>query len=107
MLSSLKLENFKGFKGLHDLKVKPITVLCGTNSCGKSSILQSLLLLKQTKESQNTDQPLLLNGQYVNLGDIQNIIYGHDKDGSVTLTYEYEFSDEMFRSFLMGTLVSI
>ncbi|MFT4925062.1 MAG: putative ATPase [Phenylobacterium sp.] len=99
MLSSIQLKNFKSFKNLDDLKIKPITVLCGTNSCGKSSILQSLLLLKQNKESGNPNQSILLNGKYLNVGDIENIIYGHDKNTTMSLTYEYEFTrEELFAS---------
>ena len=65
MLEHISLRNFKGFKDLENLKVRPITILCGTNSCGKSSILQSILLLKQTLESQDPNQILLLNGRFV------------------------------------------
>lgn len=94
MLSTVKFKNFKSFSELDNLKLKPITVLCGTNSCGKSSILQSILLLKQTKEGRSSNQSLLLNGKYVHLGDIQNIIYGHDNNETVSLTYQYDFTTE-------------
>ena len=94
MLSSINLENFKSFKSLSNLKIKPITILCGTNSCGKSSILQSLLILKQTKESRSSNQSLLLNGKYAHLGDIENIVHGCDKNKVITLDYEYEFMSE-------------
>lgn len=96
MLSNIKLMNFKSFKNLDNLEIKPITILCGVNSCGKSSILQSLLLLKQTKESRNPNQSLLFNGKYVHLGDIENIVYGKDKNNELTLCYEYEFTTQQF-----------
>ena len=51
MLDHITLENFKAFKKLDNLPIKPITILCGTNSSGKSSILQSLLMMKQTLEN--------------------------------------------------------
>ena len=47
MITRLSLKNFKAFKELEDLKIKPITIFTGTNSCGKSSLLQSVLLLKR------------------------------------------------------------
>ena len=50
--NSLKLENFKGFSENNEkgniINIKPITLIYGPNSYGKSSILQSLLLLNQT-----------------------------------------------------------
>ena len=75
MLDNITLENFKSFKKLEDLKVKPITILCGTNSCGKSSILQSILMLKQTFEGKNPNQNLLLNGRFVKLGYFTDLIH--------------------------------
>lgn len=89
MLENISLKNFKGFKDLESLKIKPITILCGTNSCGKSSILQSILLLKQTLESQNPNQILLLNGRFVHLGSFENIIF--DKNLDNRLVFEITF----------------
>lgn len=96
MLSMIRLHNFKSFKQLDSLAIKPITILCGSNSCGKSSILQSLLMVKQTKESRNVNQSLLLNGKYVHLGDIENIVYGHDGSNNISINFEYEFTMQQF-----------
>lgn len=96
MLSNINLKNFKSFKNLDNLRIKPITVLCGTNSCGKSSILQSILLLKQTKESRSSNQSVLLNGKYVHLGDIDNVIYGNNANEIISLVYQYDFTTEEY-----------
>ena len=50
MIKTLRLQHFKAFEDTGVLEVKPLTVLAGPNSGGKSSILHSLLLLKQTLE---------------------------------------------------------
>ena len=47
MLRRIGLSNFKCWKEL-DIELAPITLLFGTNSSGKTAILQSLLMLKQT-----------------------------------------------------------
>jgi predicted ATPase len=91
MLTNLTLENFKAFQKLDDLKIKPITILCGTNSCGKSSILQSILLLKQTLESQNPNQNLLLNGRFVKLGHFQDVIYSKNIERPISLKFNFFF----------------
>jgi predicted ATPase len=75
MIETLTLHNFKAFKSLNELKTKPITIISGANSCGKSSILQSILLLKQTLESQNLDQNLCMNGRFVHLGTLKNVLF--------------------------------
>ena len=49
MLKALELENFKAFGERNRIECAPITLLFGENSAGKSSILQALNLLKQTR----------------------------------------------------------
>lgn len=83
MLKRLKLENFKAFESL-DLELAPVTVLFGPNSAGKSSALQFLLLLKQTKESANQKQAFALDGPYVNFGTFADIIYRHDESKDIS-----------------------
>src|SRR5262249_4740142 len=49
----------------HRIEIRPLTILAGANSSGKSSMLQPLLLLKQTLEAPYDAGPLLLNGPSV------------------------------------------
>lgn len=91
MLKKIELENFKSFKSLKNLEIKPITILCGTNSCGKSSILQSLMLQKQTFESQSNSRILLLNGKYIHLGLLKNIVYEKKSTNIINLDYSFKF----------------
>jgi predicted ATPase len=78
MLDRLYVENFKSWKKL-EIEFGQVTGLFGTNSSGKSSLLQFLLLLKQTKNA--TDRGLVLDfggpGQLVNLGSYKDVIHGH------------------------------
>jgi predicted ATPase len=98
MLQSISLRNFKGFKEIDSLKIKPITVLCGTNSSGKTSLLQSILLLKQTLESKNLNQTMLLNGRLAHLGTFENIIYCKDPANEVIFKFDFciTHSDSLF-----------
>ena len=79
MLNHLTLENFKIWKRL-EIEFGQVTGIFGPNSTGKSSLLQWLLLLKQTKAA--TDRGLVLDfggpGQYVNLGTYRDVIHRHD-----------------------------
>jgi len=53
----------RGFKSLYTescVEIRPLTILAGANSSGKSSIMQPLLLLKQTLEAPYDPGPLLL-----------------------------------------------
>jgi predicted ATPase len=51
MIKELQARNFKSWKDTKPLHLAPLTVLFGTNSSGKTSILQLLMMLKQTVES--------------------------------------------------------
>ncbi|NVJ02794.1 DUF3696 domain-containing protein [Myxococcus sp. AM009] len=73
MLKNWTLENFKPIKGRLDLPLRPITVLAGLNSSGKSSVLQSILLFTQTLSNQSTEKSLILNGHVVQLGTFEGI----------------------------------
>lgn len=58
----------QGFKSLYDeqcIKVRPLTILAGANNSGKSSIMQPLLMLKQTLDATYDPGPLKLDGPNV------------------------------------------
>ena len=61
-LTTLSVGGFKSILDEQTMEVRPLTLLAGANSSGKSSMLQPLLLLKQTLEAQYDPGPLLLNG---------------------------------------------
>lgn len=66
-----------GFKSLVDdvrLPIRPLTVLAGANSSGKSSALQPLLLLKQTLEASYDPGPLLLRGPHVRFTTVDQML---------------------------------
>ncbi len=87
MIRSLQLRNFKAWSELN-AEFGRITGLFGTNSSGKSSLIQFLLMLKQTKT--NPDRGLVLDfgqfGQLVDLGSFRDVIHRHDE----TLDLEWE-----------------
>jgi len=59
MLKAIELENFKAFGERNRIEFAPITLIFGENSAGKSSILQAVSLLKQTRESRDKGALLL------------------------------------------------
>lgn len=77
MIKSLRIQNFKCWKDTGEFRLAPITGFFGTNSSGKSSILQFLLMLKQTVESSNRSQVLNLGDEksYTQLGTFGDIVF--------------------------------
>jgi predicted ATPase len=77
MLSKLHFTNFKSWPEA-TLDCGRITGVFGTNSSGKTSLIQFLLLLKQTKDATDRGISLELNGGLVQLGTIKDTIHKHD-----------------------------
>ncbi len=73
MLSQIDLKHFKCFRHIQ-LPVGPLTLLSGTNASGKSSLLQSLVLLNQTCIEHEWSTRLQLNGPQLRLGRPRDII---------------------------------
>lgn len=80
MLTRLRIGSFKSWRDTQDMRLAPITALFGTNSSGKTSLLQMLLMLKQTAESSDRKQVLDLGDErnLVELGTFQEILHAHD-----------------------------
>jgi Uncharacterized conserved protein len=72
MLKKIKLENFKSFGENQEVELAPLTLLYGPNSSGKSSIIQSLLLIKQSMENRNQHASPTFCGNLVDLGSFKN-----------------------------------
>ena len=77
-LDAFRLENFMGFEDTGWIELRPITLLFGRNSSGKSAIIRALLLLKQSLEARDPDAPLRLTGPLVDLGTYYNAVHRHD-----------------------------
>ena len=72
MFDLLELRHFKCFKLLR-LPLSSLTVLSGTNASGKSSVLQSLMLLHQTMRDHEWADRLVLNGDVAQLGTVSDV----------------------------------
>lgn len=90
MIKSLYLENFKAFKSPTNIEFAPITLILGPNSAGKTSILQSLSLIKQTRKDSQMGAALIPKSEewLVDLGSFSEMIYGHDVSHGLTIGIE-------------------
>ncbi len=90
MLRSLELENFKAFGARACIPFAPITLIFGENSAGKSTILQALNLLKQTRENRDVSAPLALRAEngIVDLGSFKEMIFDHDLKRTLSIRIE-------------------
>jgi predicted ATPase len=98
-LKRFTLENFKAFQKCV-LDLAPLTIFIGENSSGKSSLLQALLVLKQTLESPSGGGVLNLDSHYVQFHQFREMVFGMPLDEAI-VGFELDFDD--FRlSFKVG-----
>ena len=77
MLTKWAIANFKSVADRVDFNLAPLTLLVGPNSSGKSTIIQSILLVAQTLSSRRSEPQLLLNGEFVRLGVLDDLLHVH------------------------------
>ena len=78
-ITSLSVSGFKSIVDEQTIEIRPLTLLAGANSSGKSSMMQPLLLLKQTLEAPYDPGPLLLNGPNVKFTSVNAILVRLDR----------------------------
>lgn len=91
MITSIELENVRIFEGKGwKFSLHPITVLCGTNSVGKSTILKALLLLQQSQSVRGSygvlEGRLRLVGNQVDLGSYSSFVSNNDTHQDISLS---------------------
>ena len=93
MLTHLKLDNFKIWKSTGPMRLAPVTLLLGTNSSGKSSLIQSLLLIRQTVKGDDPNQDLNLGnpdaGDSVTLGRFRDVLCRHGGGSKVGIEFRW------------------
>src|SRR5258707_2136427 len=91
---SWPIKNFKPIVDSGELQLAPVTVFAGRNSSGKSSLLQSILMVSQTLGSRLLDRPLLPNERLVQLGTFEDILSEFADSRELELGFGIEFEKE-------------
>jgi hypothetical protein len=73
-ITRISVKGYKSIRTWHEIGIRPLTVLAGVNSSGKSSAIQPLLLLKQTLETPYDPGPLQLSGPNVDITAIEQVL---------------------------------
>lgn len=92
MLTGITLENFKAFKEPQFIPIKPITLVFGPNSAGKSSIMHALAFLKHVDATNGHCDPdsVEFGWEKIRLGSWQNLVHGHDALAVMKITLHWE-----------------
>lgn len=115
MLNGMELTNFKCFQRQR-IDFRPLTLLTGVNSAGKSTVIQALLLLQQffascgastespcpPKQHEAGKQKLFLSGELVNLGLPEDVLYSNAADDAFIIGIERDEAAFSLKAVLDG-----
>ena len=95
MITKLRIDNFKSWRSTNDIHFSKLTGFFGTNSSGKTGLLQHLLLLKQTTESSDRSQVLDFGNvkSYLELGTFEDIIFNHNINKTLEFDIEWHIEE--------------
>lgn len=95
-ISRIIVGGFKSIAEETSVEIRPLTLLAGPNSSGKSSLMQPLLLLKQTLEAQYDPGSLLIDGAHVKFTLASQFLSKvmHGESSSRAMTVEVEIGEE-------------
>lgn len=106
MFKRLRLQKFKSWQSLANgdggpgIELSNVSLFLGTNSSGKTSLLQPFLLLKQTAESPDRSLGLNLGGQptdILNLGRYEDVVFQHEAAGEIGIGLDFSYYDDVKR----------
>lgn len=90
-MKSIRLKNLRSFEDTGYIKTEGLTVIVGENSVGKSTILRSLPLIKQSIETKTTS-PFLWYGDYVDFGSFKESLNRNSKDSRIGFAFEFDLT---------------
>ena len=94
MITQIEIENFKGIADRVTIPIKPITLLFGPNSAGKSTLLHAFHYAREVFERHNLDADrTIAGGSFIDLGGYQNFVHGHDSTRVLALRLELDLSE--------------
>lgn len=88
-LTRINLKNFKAFDETSVSFPQKINLIMGENSSGKSSIIKSIIAMKQTFSVTNEYEVFAANGDYVELGIYGDYVHSHDDKKDITFGFEF------------------
>ncbi len=97
MIEHLRIRNFKAWKDTGDIRLAPLTVFFGTNSSGKTSIHQLLLMLKQTQASPDRTRVLHPgdDSTAVDLGTYSQLVHGREANSALSFALRWSMQDSL------------
>lgn len=99
MITAIRIGNFKAFAEAQRIPVRPLTVIYGANSSGKSSVLHSMILARHAQETGDLDvHRTNVGGESVDLGGFRQ--YVHRREANRRVEWAMDLDTSSFKDRL-------
>lgn len=88
----ISIKNFKSIAILKDFEFRPLSIVCGVNSSGKSSLVQFLLALKQTVELESNRSAFEVVGPYFH-SDVNDLLHRQENENNIQFILKFNNSE--------------
>lgn len=110
-IKKINVKNYKSFKDA-SINLKPVSILIGSNSSGKSSLIKLILLLSQSLDIRGNTNDVAFKslGKFVDMGEEDNIYFNKNTANKIEIELEFEQSinfDRQLHSFKRRLLSSL
>ena len=99
----IRWKNYRSFADTGWITIRPLTILIGPNSSGKSSIIAPLLLMNQTMSSRDAVTPLVTRGPLINAGNYTDFIHMRDTTKELFLGFRFHLHEPEGQLDQIGT----
>ncbi|WP_436911620.1 DUF3696 domain-containing protein [Halosimplex marinum] len=91
-VKSYSIKNYKSIINSGDIDIDGISVILGPNSSGKTNLIEPLLLLKQSTDTEGLN--LTLNGKSIKAGTYSEVVKDHEIENDIVYSFKYDYSNE-------------
>lgn len=95
-MDRIRIQNLRALKDTNYVDLKPLTILVGKNSSGKSTFLRFFPLMKQTLETRTNEPILWYSPAYVDFGSFEESLNHDSNEKCITFEFDFKVSEENF-----------
>lgn len=101
-LNSIRIQNLRSLIDTGDIELKPLTILVGRNSVGKSTFARTFPLIRQSCEAQKKS-PILWYGRLVDFGDFTTAVNKKNIEDGMSFSFNFSLSHKDYLKILLST----
>jgi len=99
MLKSFHIKRFRSIQDSGCLDLSNLNVILGPNNCGKSSLIYSILLLRQTIQDKDKSNTLVTSGPHLDLGGFLDLVKGNRPNQTFQIQFEIDHHGIQWKNF--------